>query len=847
MSQQEIDRREAGVETDPKLLSPPIVVAPLYQCATAVAVVGGNAGAGIEVEVNGAVVAGGQVLTVLPYGITIPLPAPLVANDQVRARQKTALAVSGWSAAVTVGNHTADYPAGPPRPEVFTLPLYKCGVRTGVGNLLIGGNAWVTADGVEAGRVKGCGDPQGVNIDPPFGMAQRVRAWFELCGDPSPPSIEHLTGAAPSPLPVPVIAPQYAGGNQLDISNIVSGARVTVLRGGVVQGTWGCWGGALRVHLAPAFSAAEVIGAYQSMCPGEPDSGTGTMTVDTCANLPAPQVGPIQAGDTAVLFTAYAPGAMLSVWINGSPAGHGGGPVVPVNQVIGFGDTVIVAQDLEGCIGHKALLITVPCIDPPVAGDPSALNLFPVGVMDFASGPNKGRIYYPADDDGTGVPFNARLAALGRVPLVVMAHGNHDPGVPNHLGYEYFQHDLAKMGHVAISVDCNAQNGMGYSTTIIERRADLIIGAISVMQQMDADAASVLFGRIDFGRTGLMGHSQGGEAVVLVPEVIALPGVAIRAVLALAPTEGGATGGTPRGYAFMTILPAADGDVWPNDGAVFYDRAEPAPFKSQLYAHFTNHQFYNRQWLDDDSLWPAAAPTPPVLPRHQHERVLTAYGCALFRASLLGHATTTYLAGALLPGGVATQHVQLSFQREKALAVDNHEDGNGIGVNSLGAATMQLGGMSADEFPFRRGAAGAFNNSFYGDSIGMVARAGGNGRLFVQDLGGRRDLVNHEIWIRCAEVFGGEKDGAATGFRLGLRDANGTESWIDTDDVGGLPRPFPRNISTMKTMLKTLRFRAGCFAVGNRLDLASVTTILLHCNRSDRRALAFDDLQIVAS
>ena len=710
MSTQEIDRRRAGIDVDPSLLSPPVVM-PMYQCATAVAVVGGVAGAEIEVEVKGTTVATGIVTTVLPYGITIAIPAPLVATDQVRARQRTAIAISDWSAPVTVGNHTVDYPAGPPRPEVFTLPLYECGVRTGVANLLVGGNVWVTAHGAEVGRVNGCGEPQGVNVNPAFGLAQKVRAWFELCGDPSPPSIEHTTGAPPAPLPVPVIGTAYEGASQLDISNIVSGAKVTVLRGGIAQGTWGCWGGALRVQLAPPFGASEALGAYQSLCPGNPDSGTGTTTVDICANLPAPQVGPLQAGDTAVVFTSYAPGAILRVWINGTPAGTGGGPVVPVNQVIGFGASVIVAQDLEGCTGQKALLITVPCIDPPVAGDPSALNLFPVGVLDVASGPNRGRVYYPADDDGTGVPFNTRLAALGRVPLVVMAHGNHDPNVPNYLGYEYFQRDLAKMGFVAISVDCNAQNGMGYSTTIIERRADLIIGAIAVMQQLDADAASVLFGHIDFGRVGLMGHSQGGEAVVLVPEVVALPGVAIRAVLALAATEGGATSGTPRGYAFMTILPASDGDVWPNDGAVFYDRVQPAPFKSQLYVHLTNHQFYNRQWLDDDSLWPAAAPTAPVLARHDHERVLTAYGCALFRATLLGQATTAYLAGELLPGGVAAQHVHLSFQQADALTVDNHEDGNGIGINSLGAPTLQQGGMSADEYPFRRGASGAFNTS----------------------------------------------------------------------------------------------------------------------------------------
>jgi hypothetical protein len=847
MGKQEINRKEAGIEENPQLLSPPIVVEPLYQCATAVVVAGGVVDATIEVEVNGVSVGSGIVQAVLPYGITISVPK-LNANDKVRARQKTATALSDWSSPdVIVRDHTQDYPAGPPRPEIFPLPLYKCGIRTGVGNLLIGSNVWVTADGVEVGRVNGCGNPQGVNISPAFGLTQKVRAWFELCGDPSPPSIEHTTGTSPAPLPAPIVAKQYGGGNQLEISNIVNGAKVTVQRGGSALGTWGCWGGSIRLGgFTPNFSASEVIEAFQTMCPGDPPSPPGSTTIEPCSNLPAPQVGPIQSGDSAVFFTQYAPGASLSVWLNGAQVGRGGGPTVPLTKSISFGDVVVVAQDLPGCQGQRALQITVPCVDPPVIGDPSAINLFPIGVIDVKQGNNNVRIYYPSEDDGTGVPFNPRLAALGKIPLVVMAHGNHDPNVPNYLGYEFFQSDLAKMGFVAISVDCNSQNGMGYSIPIIEKRADLIIGAIALMQQLDADAGSVLFGHIDFSRVGLMGHSQGGEAVVLVPEVINLPGVAIRSVIALAPTEGGATNKTPKGYAFMTILPASDGDVWPNDGAIYYDRAIPSPFKSQLYVHFTNHQFYNRQWLDDDSLWSAAAPTPPVLSRYDHERVLTTYGCAFYRAVLLGQATTPYLSGKFLPGGVSTTNVHLSFEQAEVLTVDNHEDGNGIGSNSLGAPTQQLGGLSADEFPFRQGS-GAFNGSFFGESVGMVARPGGNGRIFVQDLALKRDLVNQEIWVRVAEVFEKPFDGPLTGFQLGLRDANGVESWLDSNDVGTVPRPFPRNPSTMKTMLKTLRFRSGCFALNSKLDLSSITAIMIRCNRTDERALAFDDLQIVAT
>lgn len=845
MHQQEIDRREAGLKDDPKLLSPPVVIEPLYQCATVVAVSGALIGANIEIEINGTIVAGGQVQTTLPYGEAFPVPAALVAGDKVRARQELNGVISDWSAIATVRDHTATYPAGPPRPQINPAPVHRCGVRTGVTNLLIGGNVWITADGSEVGRVKGCNNPQGVNVAPPYGLGQSVRAWFELCGDPSPPSLEHITIPPPSPLPTPAIEPQYAGGAQLIIANIANGAKVTVRRNGSALGTWGCWGGSIQLGpFAPLFSSGEIVEAFQEMCPGDPPSTTGTTTIEPCSNLPAPQVGPIQGGDTSVYFTQYAAGATLSVYLNGLQAGRGGGPTVPLNNAIAFGDAVVVAQDLETCRGSRALRIDVPCVDPPFAGNPSWLDLFPVGMTDFASGPNAGRAFYPAEDDGTDTPFNKRLA--GRVPLVVMAHGNHDPNVPNYLGYQFLQSALAKMGVVAISVDCNSQNGMGYSIPIIEKRADLIIGSIQLMQQLDADPASVFLNRIDFGRVGLMGHSQGGEAVVLVPEVISLGGVSIRAVLALAPTEGGATSQPPSGYAFMTILPASDGDVWPNDGAIFYDRAKPSLLKSQLYVHFTNHQFYNREWLDDDSLWANAAPTPPVLARIDHEAIVTAYGCAFFRAILLNHLSCLdYLEGKLLPAGVSTQNVHLAFERDKAFNVDNHEDGNGIGQNSLGAATTQLGGLSSDEFSFHQGL-GSFNGSFFGDSIGMVARAGGNGRQFEQDLAGKRDLRNTEIWIRTAEVFAERDDQApATGFRLGLRDANGVESWIDSDAVGGIPRPFPRRTDTMKTMLKTIRFKASCFATAPRLDLSAITAVMLHCDRNDKRALAFDDLHVV--
>jgi len=826
---------------DRELLSPPWLAEPLYQCATAVTVHGFVPHADIDVDIDGTVVVSAAVDFPEPVGATLTLP-PLVAGQVVRARQHHSGLTSEWSPPVPVRDHTAEYPAGPPRPQVNPAPVLVCGSRTGVGNLLGGGNVWITADGVEVGRVDGCATPQqGVNVDPSYGgPGQRVRAHFELCGDPSAPSLEHLTQPGPVPLPTPGFDPVYEGGEQLRVTGVANGAQVSITRDGTPLGTYRCWGGSLLVGLSPEFSAGESFSATQQLCPSDPPSDPGTGTVQPCSSLPAPVVGPVQAGDATVTVVDSAPGAQIRVYRNATQVGLGAAPVVTLTQALAAGDVVHVVQSLPGCPARSALQLTVACVDPPFGPDPSALDLYPVSSAEYADGPVTGSVYYPADDDGTDQPFNRRLAATGRVPIVVMAHGNHDPADPSYLGYDYFQHSLARMGMVAVSVDCNALNGVGGGVGNIEDRADLIIDSITHFQGLDGNPGSVFHERIDFDRLGLMGHSRGGDAVVTIPTVIGAIGVTIRAVLALAPTNFrywfGLPTIAPSGYAYMTILPAGDGDVVDNNGAQFYDVAGPDPYKSQLYVHSTNHNFFNRRWLDDDAF-------VPVLDRGAHERILDVYGCAFFRSLLLGHPTHRFLDGTQRPGGAHTEVVHTAYMTREAATVDDHDDGNTIAVNSLGLPTTQSPGSAADEFPFDQ-VAGAYNDSFFGLTVGMVSEPQRGGAVFRSETG-PQDVRHREVWLRVAEVARGALPAEGTGFELGLEDGSGTVGWISSDAVGGVPRPFDRP-DRIKTMLSTLRFRPGCAKpVEGELDLADVRAILIRHDRRDLWPLAFDDLQVV--
>jgi hypothetical protein len=844
MAEDRIPRKEVELKDDRKVISPPILVDPAYACSNVVKVDGFIPFATIEVEINGVIAATQVVAFPDPNGALIYLSSPLVPGQTIRARQIAGGATSPWSNSITVKDHQQDYPAGPPRPDINPDPVYECGSRTGVGNLLIGANVWITADGTEVGRVNGCNDQQGVNVAPDYSINQEVIAQSDLCGDKSPRSSTEISKAYPYPLPAPAFDNVYEGSQQIRIANIANGARVNLKRDGVNQGTSGCWGGSLLWNLSSPVVAGTSFEATQSLCSGPGPSPTGTTTAQPCGNLPAPSVYPVQIGDSHITLTAHVWGAIIKVYINNVKVGQGSGSVILLTQTVKWGDVILVGQELGSCKSNYLTVINPLCVAPPISFDPSALNLFPVGNKEYSQGDAKGSVYYPAEEDGTNTKFNERLGNLKRSPIVFLAHGNHSTSDPSYLGYDYFQRQLARMGFIAVSVDCNATNGVPGSVFNIEERVDLIIQSISLFQTFDTSSGNTFFNKIDFAKLGLMGHSRGGDAVVMTPEVISLSGVTIQAVLALAPTDFRAYDGEPdalpKKFNFMTILPAGDGDVWSNDGARFYDKSKPAKIKCQLYVYYANHNFFNRQWLVDDGSG------PPVMMRFEHEQILSTYGCAFFRTLLMNHnSTMKFLTGHALPAGARAENVHLAVQKTKQVTVDDHEQTGGIATNTMGQSTSQSG-LVAQEYPFNQYVSGTFNNSFFGNSIGMVIKYDKQNATFGTKLKPVQNLKGKEIWIRASEIYSGT-DHVNTGFQLGVTDANGTTAWVDSNGVGGIPDPYP-HLDGRKTMLKTLRFRATCFSQSSRrLNIEKIVKISIRCNRAlPHPALAFDDLQIVS-
>ncbi len=215
--------------------------------------------------------------------------------------------------------------------------------------------------------------------------------------------------------------------------------------------------------------------------------------------------------------------------------------------------------------------------------------------------------------------------AGGPFPLVLFLHGNHascyrgdragyqwpcregwEP-LPNHEGYDYISKRLASYGFIVASVSGNGVNvlgnqvadtGMRQRGLLLEKHFDLW----NAWNTVGGDPFGTSFvGAVDMTRTGVMGHSRGGEGAVwnaLVDQQRAVP-YGLDAVLALAPVD--FTRVTVNDVALGVILPDCDGDVSDLQGIHFFDDARYAvpgdtTPKATVTAYRANHNHFNTVW-----------------------------------------------------------------------------------------------------------------------------------------------------------------------------------------------------------------------------------------------------------
>ena len=249
----------------------------------------------------------------------------------------------------------------------------------------------------------------------------------------------------------------------------------------------------------------------------------------------------------------------------------------------------------------------------------------------------KTRVGFPANPADTSKIAEPDVAGT-KYPLVILLHGNARawfvrPGAPstftgdtltdgrkvmtvpldsqaNHAGYDYLQQWLAEDGRrmVSVSIETNIANSLDL---LMDLRAQIVV---DVLEKLEAESkkSDSLFNKVDFQNIAIMGHSRGGEAVMLVEKMLrGSPKFKIRAVCSLAPTDVlGATSNAalsiPKsaGTAYLVVYGGLDFDMsgartsgsreFGGVGFRLYDRT--SAHKAMAFMPFCCHTRFNRVW-----------------------------------------------------------------------------------------------------------------------------------------------------------------------------------------------------------------------------------------------------------
>jgi len=156
--------------------------------------------------------------------------------------------------------------------------------------------------------------------------------------------------------------------------------------------------------------------------------------------------------------------------------------------------------------------------------------------------------------------FPTDVASLGKLPLVVVSHGNGH----NYLWYDHIGFHLASYGYVVMSHRNNTMPGSHAAATTTITNTEYLLGNLGIIE------GGALLGHVDSHRISWIGHSRGGDGVVRAYDRMvdgnAIPvgyGVAdIVLISSIAPVDfGGPNASNPHGVNYHLWTGSADADV----------------------------------------------------------------------------------------------------------------------------------------------------------------------------------------------------------------------------------------------------------------------------------------------
>ncbi len=357
-----------SVETDPipdddSHISPPIIIEPLYACATQLAVKGTLLDAKVSLYINGAFI--DSKTSRNPSMLEFDVPDLLV-GDVVTATQEYNGVLSDPSAPAAVRDHKVDFPSGLPKPEIDPKLIYECGSTIAVRHVP-GAKLTVFVNG---------GNPRSRNTSTgwsaiypgvsPFTLGDQFTASIDLCSDSSPLSDIETAVAAPNTISAPKFDPPqtYIGQELINITDILHGAKLEV--GEASMGGFGSFSTPVSWHneydfaspLGAPLSSGQQLTVQQALC--DKSLPAETPEPQRCEDIPAPKIRIPLEGEDFVTVTQAVAGARIHVFdASNTELGDGSGNVIALNRALIFDETISVTQSIDECEGKYAYKVKV--------------------------------------------------------------------------------------------------------------------------------------------------------------------------------------------------------------------------------------------------------------------------------------------------------------------------------------------------------------------------------------------------------------------------------------------------------------------------------------------------------
>ncbi len=259
--------------------------------------------------------------------------------------------------------------------------------------------------------------------------------------------------------------------------------------------------------------------------------------------------------------------------------------------------------------------------------------------------PLNGRVWYPVGE--------------GPFPLVLVVHGNHIMEEYSDPGYAYLGELLASRGFIVASVDQNFLNTsfqtLGTLNGELDARGWLLLQHLKAWHGWNATKGNPFYKKVDLQNIALIGHSRGGQAVVvaeLFNRLSRYPDNAnvtfdfnfnIKTLIAIAPPERYAPANKPlilKNINYLVLGGGYDGDLGAYYGIQQYNRVKFTDtqywIKASIYIDGANHGQFNTVWGRADRPGPLKwlLNLAPILDGEAQRQAAKVYISAFLEATL---------------------------------------------------------------------------------------------------------------------------------------------------------------------------------------------------------------------